>query len=256
MPTETHRIPVSGGEQVALDWTPPRPGTVEAAVFIHGLGSHRRGDKALHFAERFAGLGWGFLALDLRGHGASDGTTRQLSLTRCLEDLTCALAWLPRGIVPRLLIGSSMGAAVVAWQRLAHPDARGVSALIAPSLAFPHRWAAELPPQELAAWQRTGVRTFRSAWIDLEIGWGLMEDAKSYDPARLARDHATPTLILHGMQDTAVDWHASVQFLEACKYPHLHLLLIKDGDHRLTEQRAYLFDAMAAWLRSRGLLPD
>jgi hypothetical protein len=254
MAATTHRIGLPGGEHLVLDWTPPAPGGTAAALFVHGLGSHRRGDKALHFAERFAALGWGFLALDLRGHGESGGGMRGLSLSRCLEDVSAALAWLPRPAAPRLLIGSSMGAAVVAWHRLLHPLPDGLSAFIAPSLAFPQRWAEELPPGELAAWQRAGVRRFRSEWIDLEIGWGLMEDARRYDAARLAREYATPTLILHGMQDVAVDWRASVRFLETCPCAELQLLLIKSGDHRLTEQRAYLFDALVAWLRERGVL--
>lgn len=254
MPPQTHRVVLPDGDFIVLDWTPPRAGVTDVAVFVHGLGSHRRGDKAVHFADRFAALGWGFMAVDLRGHGESGGTMRQLTLSRCVEDLATAIAWLPAGCVPTLMIGSSMGGAVVAWHALLHPDARRLSAFIAPSFAFPHRWAEDLPAQDLAEWQRTGVRTFHSDWIDLEIGWDLMADARRYEPARLIRDYAVPTLILHGMQDVAVDWRASVRFLEACPFPDLQLLLIKDGDHRLTEQKAYLFDAMAGWLRNRGAL--
>jgi hypothetical protein len=252
---EIHRIQ-AGSEQIVFDWAVPRPGNTGVALFIHGLGSHRRGDKALHFAERFTALGWGFLAVDLRGHGESGGVMRDLSLTRCLEDLSAVLAWLPDAYVPRLMIGSSMGGAVVAWHRVLHPDPRGVSAFIAPSFAFPHRWAESLTPKELAHWQRSGVRNFRSEWLDLEIGWGLMEDARRYDPARLARDFQFPALILHGMRDVAVDWRTSLQFVEACAGAEMNLVLIKDGDHRLTEQKAYLFDEMAAWLRRRGLLGE
>ncbi len=254
MAATAHRIALPSGEHLVLDWAPPASPHGECAVFVHGLGSHRRGDKALHFAERFQALGWGWLALDLRGHGESGGKMRALSMTRCLEDLCAALAWLPTPAAPRLLIGSSMGGAVVAWHRTLHPVPGVLAALIAPSLAFPQRWAEELPPADLEAWRQTGVRQFRSEWINLDIGWGLMEDARRYDPARLARDYTTPTLILHGMRDVAVDWRGSVTFLEVCPCPDLQLLLIKAGDHRLTEQRAYLFDAMAAWLRERRVL--
>jgi alpha-beta hydrolase superfamily lysophospholipase len=251
MRAETHRIPVTGSESIVLDWIPPSAGE-DTAVFLHGLGSHRRGEKALHFAERFAARGWGFMALDLRGHGESDGTMMGLSLSRSLADLAAALAWLPTPAKPRLLIGSSMGGAIIAWHRLLHPDPHGAVVLIAPSLAFPHRWLTELPPAELEAWRRQGVRTFRSEWIELQIGWGIMEDAKAYDFQRLVRDYAAPTLILHGMDDTAVDWHGSVSFAETCPYADITLVLIKAGDHRLTMQKTFLFDAMWAWQLERS----
>jgi alpha-beta hydrolase superfamily lysophospholipase len=251
-PAQTARVALPGGDHIVLDWTAPAGGCRQAAVFIHGLGSHRRGEKSLHFAQRFAALGWGYLALDLRGHGESSATLGELSLTRCLEDLAAALAWLPADAHPALLIGSSMGGAVAAWHRLRHPDPAGLTALIAPSLGFPHGWAEALDPAELDAWRRTGRRRFRSEWLDVEIGWHLMEDARRYDPALLAREWTSPALILHGMRDSAVDWRASVRFAETCACPRVSLLLMKDGDHRLTAERGYLFDAMRAWLVREG----
>ncbi|MET0660893.1 MAG: alpha/beta hydrolase, partial [Steroidobacteraceae bacterium] len=65
---ETHRIAVDGSQSIVLDWF---PATVDArvALFVHGLGSHRRGEKASYFAERFNARGWTYAAVDLRGHG-------------------------------------------------------------------------------------------------------------------------------------------------------------------------------------------
>lgn len=246
-----HELRLPSGEKIALDWVPAEDAHGNAAVFVHGLGSHRRGEKAVHFAERFRKLGWGFLSVDLRGHGESDGSLEELSLTRCLEDLGAAIGWLPAGIVPRLLIGSSMGGAVVTWYGLLHPQPDRQIALIAPSLRFPGRFA-ELEAAELEAWKRTGFRRFASEWIDLKIGYGLVEDGANYRYERLVRDHRAATLILHGMRDTAVPWQESVAFVEQTRAEQVDLVLIKDGDHRLTAQKDYLFDAIAAWLRARG----
>ena len=259
MSKETHRIPVADGQSIALDWYAPAPGAAPAgrcAVFVHGLGSRRDGEKAVHFAERFTAQGWGFLAPDLRGHGDSDGTLRELTMTRMLADLAAALVWLGEhagavGAAPPLLIGSSMGGAVVAWHALNHPREAGPLVLIAPSLQFPGRLAWQLGPAAMEDWKRTGLRRFESEWIDMEIGFGLMEDALGYDPQKLLVGHQVPTLILHGMKDTAVDWRVSLGFVEDCGYPHLELLLLKHGDHRLTDHKAFLFDAMWAWL-ARG----
>jgi len=248
-----HTIRLPSGEKIALDWLSPAAADGNVAVFVHGLGSHRRGEKAVHIAERFRKLGWGFLSLDLRGHGESDGAMQNLSLSHCLEDLEAAIAWMPEGKVPRLLIGSSMGGAVVLWFGLRHPDPDRQVALIAPSLHFPGRFA-DLEPSEIEEWKQTGLRRFVSEWIDLKIGYGLVEDGANYRYERLVRDHMATTLILHGMDDRAVPWRESVAFAEQTRAGKVDLLLIKDGDHRMTAQKDYLFDAIASWLRATGLM--
>jgi alpha-beta hydrolase superfamily lysophospholipase len=257
MTFETHRLPVAEGEAIVVDWHAPRQPGARSAVFVHGLGSHRRGEKAAYFAERFAAEGWGFLTVDLRGHGEADGSLRDLTMTRMLADLRVALDWLAAqgGGARPVLIGSSMGGAVIAWHHVMHPRDTGPLVMIAPSLQFPGRLAWQIGPEAMEAWKRTGLRRFESDWIDMEIGFGLMDDALNFDPQKLLVGYQAPTLILHGMKDTAVDWRTSLGFIEDCRYPHLELLLLKDGDHRLTDHKVYLFDSLWAWLqreRSEG----
>lgn len=254
MPTVTHTLTHPNGEKVLLDWTPPAAPDGPSAVFVHGLGSNRRGDKALFFSERFAAQGWGFMTLDLRAHGDSDGGMRDLSLTRCLEDLSAGLTWMRGecpGAPPPVLIGSSMGGAVSAWQHIAQPDSVSALVFIAPSLQFPGSLAWQLGPAAMEAWKQSGVRLFESEWISLEIGFSMMEDALNYDPQRLLKGFAAPALILHGMKDDAVDWRASLTFVEDCPYPDLRLVLLKNGDHRLTDHKAFLFDTLWGWLATR-----
>jgi alpha-beta hydrolase superfamily lysophospholipase len=124
--------------------------------------------------------------------------------------------------------------------------------MIAPSLQFPGRLAWQLGPAAMEEWKRTGVRRWESEWLDLEIGFGLMDDALNYDPQKLLVGYQAPTLILHGMKDDAVDWRTSLGFVEDCRYPGLELLLLKDGDHRLTDHKAFLFDVLWAWLQREG----
>jgi alpha-beta hydrolase superfamily lysophospholipase len=243
---ETHRVPVSGGQSVVLDWVAPSPGR-PVAIFVHGFGSHRRGDKAGYFASRFAALGWGFLAPDLRGHGESDGTLHQLTMGRMLEDLSAAVRWCPARAAPVLMIGSSMGAALAAWHLLDSPLAARGAAMIAPSLRFPRGLAERLTSAEREGWRRTGSLRIRNDWLDVEVGQGLLDDAERYDPARLLTEHRTPTLIVHGLRDEAVDWRQSLDFLERSRGLAQKLVLVKDGGHRLTEHKRFLFETMLAW---------
>lgn len=245
---QTHRLTVADSQSIVLDWY-PAASDAPVAVFVHGLGSHRRGEKACYFAERFTELGWGFAAVDLRGHGESDGSIRDLTLSRSLTDLDVTLRWLAqRHRVKPVLIGSSMGAAVSAWHALQHPDAVEALVMIAPSLAFPNRLVDEIGPEAMQAWQRHGVRRWNSEWLNVEIGYSLMEDAVRYDADRLPRELQVDMFILHGMRDDTIDWRASASFAERCR-ARCDLLLLKDGDHRLTVYKHFLFDALWAWLQ-------
>jgi putative redox protein len=245
---EVHRIEVHGTESVAIDWYPAAPGA-RAALFVHGLGSHRRGEKAVHFATRFNEKGWSYAALDLRGHGDSDGSVRELTMSGMLADLMAATRWIGNtGATGDLvLIGSSMGAAVAAWHGLARGGTASPLVMLAPALRFPGSLASELAPEERDRWRRTGLHRFRSAWIDLEIGYGLVEDGAQYDPALLLNRHSSPTLIIHGMRDDIVGWNDSVEFATASGAP-VDLFLVGDGDHRLTDHKELVFDVLWDWL--------
>ncbi|MCZ6628277.1 MAG: alpha/beta fold hydrolase [SAR324 cluster bacterium] len=247
---ETHFIPVEGEERIAVDWTvPATPEGSRAAVFVHGFASHRQGEKATFFAERFQASGWHFLSLDMRGHGDSSSGMEALTLSRCIADLHAALDWIPKEIAPPLLIASSMGGAVAAWYYLLHPGRAGALACIAPSFSFPSHLRSELSQQELQAWQERGLRRVQNEWLDVQVGYGLMEDAQNYDPRRLVKEYSAPTLIFHGILDDAVDWRESINFMEDCPATGIDLLLIKEGDHRLTEYKEYMFESIMSWLR-------
>lgn len=61
-----------------------------------------------------ARLGWRVLALNLRGHGPSDGAPGLVTTERALEDVEVAVDWLrDRGWTPAAVAGESMGASWV-----------------------------------------------------------------------------------------------------------------------------------------------
>jgi len=252
MTPQVHRIEVERGQELAIDWY-PAPTGASVALYIHGLASHRRGEKARHFAQRFNEHGWAFAALDLRGHGESGGTLAGLTMSRMLHDLSCAIDWLRRrtsgnGLV---LIGASLGAAVVAWHVVTRQDHRApLVVMIAPSLRFPASLASALSADELDRWRHTGLRRFVSRWIDVEIGFDVVVDGEQYPPDQLERRYVAPTLILHGMRDDSMDWTASAAFAQ-CAPATVDLFLLGDGDHRLTDERELLFDLMWYWINGR-----
>lgn len=245
-PAGTYRIPSASGDTLVLDWSPPTSSEPRVAVYVHGLASHRQGEKALCFAEGFQRLGWGFLRYDMRGHGESGGEFRDLTLTRCLEDLRYALDSLALPAEP-LLIGSSMGAAIVAWYRVKQ-ESRAPVAMLAPALSFPNSLRWRMGAEAVETWRREGLSRL-SEDPHSEMRFALLEDGLDYNPLKLVRSYRAATWIAHGVQDDIVPWRGSQSFVEDCPQAETTLLLLSRGDHRLTAERSYLLESLLAWLK-------
>ncbi len=255
---ETHRLvvpstsPATPPETIVVDWLPISP-DAPCAVFIHGLASDRQGDKALYFQEAFASRGWSFLKLDLRGHGESDGTLPELTISRALIDLETTLRWCSRQCTSQapkpLLIGSSMGACLAAWHQIQGSAAvGGPLVLLAPALDFPHLLQRELSTKQWQDWQQTGLLQHPSSWADIRLGWQLIENARQYPFKRLLEQWKSPALLIHGLADESVPWEDSIRFLSQCPATSLQLLLVKSGDHRLSAHKEQIFHTIWQWL--------
>jgi dipeptidyl aminopeptidase/acylaminoacyl peptidase len=66
--------------------------------------------------------------------------------------------------------------------------------------------------------------------------------------------YRTPTLIFHGMDDESVPYEGSVEFAKRSAARPLDLVLIAGGDHRLSDQRRFLFEVMQAFCERVGIL--
>ena len=244
------RLELSTGGYLDYHLTPgPNPGGT-LVVFVHGYGSHQGGDKAVYFRDRVAALGAGYLAFDLRGHGASSGTMDDLTLSGGIGDLQAIMDGPAAGFGRVQLIGSSMGGQIAAWYAARFPERVAANVLIAPAFAFYENRLRDLGADGIREIAATGRARIQNQWVDLTIGRALLEDAAGYVLSELTRSYKTPTLILHGTADTTVAPEGSVTFVRRAHARPLDLVLIGGGDHRLTEHKAYLFDLMRAfWAR-------
>ncbi|HET6370321.1 MAG TPA: alpha/beta hydrolase, partial [Nitrospiria bacterium] len=99
--------------------------------------------------------------------------------------------------------------------------------------------------QELEA--RGKIRV-TNQWVDVTVGRGLIEDARKYSVDDLLLLYRTPTLIFHGTADESVPYEGSFSFVQRGSARPLDLVLIAGGDHRLSEQKGFLFDVMRDFL--------
>lgn len=183
-------------------------------VFVHGWGcSHTAfAPQVRHFSA-----GHRVVAVDQRGHGASDAPHEDVTIETLADDL----AWLcgEIGLERPLLVGHSMGCAVSLAAQARHPGlARGL-ALCDPAILFPERARPSLERMveqlTLASWRKT-VREFagRAFFLDgdetplrAEIVAGLLATPRrvlhsafrsllAYDAEPALRECGLPVLVL------------------------------------------------------------
>jgi uncharacterized protein len=246
------RIPAGvAAERLAILHAEPAAGGAELTVlYLHGFGSRQDGEKATYFRARALAEGWAFCSFDFRGHGESGGAMRDLTLTRNLEDVAAVRAWLAaHGHARVALFGSSMGGATALWHSARAPEGIVAAAHVAPAVGLAAGMESWAGPERLARWQRDGVVRYSSEAVESDLRWELMEDLRRYQLTELAAKLRTPTLIFQGQRDTSVEWRDVADFAARTAPGTVELRLFADGDHRLTDRKAKLWDAAAAWYR-------
>lgn len=243
----------TGSLAVRLDL--PARETDLAALYLHGFGSSQGGDKAELFRSRFVERGVGFCSFDFRGHGESDGSMFDLTLSRNIEDVARVHEELERrGFSRVLLFGSSMGGLTGLWYSVVSERPLHAAVHLAPALGLEETFTSALGAEEVARWRREGQLEIGHDLGTWDIGWGFVEDLRAHDPAQLYARYELPTLIFQGKHDASVPWRRVVEFATEAAGEEIELHLFADGDHRMLERLPRLWDLTEEFLAARGLL--
>lgn len=222
---------------------PEEPVTPFAILYLHGFGSRQTGEKADFFRGRALLDGIPFASFDFQGHGESGGSLRELTVTRNLGDVARVAGWLAaRGWEHLALFGSSMGGATALWHAALYPETVVAATHVAPALGMRRgfeRWAGA---EGLARWQREGSIRFRGELVEADLGWTLMDDLERYPIEDLVAQYRTPTLIFQGQRDASVDWRDVEDFARRAPAGVVDLRLLPEGDHRLIDNKADLWE--------------
>lgn len=209
-----------------------RPGAGPTVVFLPGYMSDMGGTKAVAIDAWAATRGRACLRFDYSGCGASGGDFADGTISRWTGDALAVIDAVVRG--PLLLVGSSMGAWIALCVALARPDrVRGV-VTIAGAPGFTD-WGLDLTDADHAALARDGFVERPSEYgAPYRYHAGLIADgaANRLLGGTIAVD--CPVRLLHGQADRDVPWRRSLDVAAALRSSDVQVILIKDGDHRLS----------------------
>lgn len=205
-------------------------------VFLGGLKSDMEGTKAIHLEAWAHARGQAFLRFDYSGHGESDGRFEDGCIGDWHQDTLAAVDALTTG--PLIVVGSSMGG----WQALllarAIPEriAGMVTIAAAPDFTEDGYWASFSDAQKHELDTQGFVELPSDYMEPYIISRRMIEDGRDQLVLRTALTLDFPVRFLHGTQDTAVSTATAVRLLEHAAGPDIRLTLVKDADHRFSDE--------------------
>ncbi len=206
-------------------------------VFLGGLKSDMQGTKAVFLEDWARREGRAFLRFDYSGHGDSSGDFTDGCIGDWAQDTLAAVSALTTGrIVP---VGSSMGG----WQSLllcrAMPEriAGLVTIAAAPDFTEDGYWASFSDAQKQQL-DTVGHVELPSDYMEpYIITKRMIEDGRKQLVLRSPLHLPFTVRFLQGTADTAVSVATAVRLLEHATGPDMQLQLVKDADHRFSDDR-------------------
>lgn len=205
-------------------------------LWLGGFHSDMTGTKALALDAWARRSGRACVRFDYFGHGESDGDFADGVISRWREDALAVLDALTDG--PQILVGSSMGGWLAVLAALARPERVAGLVLIAPAPDFTQRLMWEQFPEDVRQTIAETGQWFRpSAYNDgpYPITRALIEDGRRHCVLEGPIPIRAPVRILHGVADADVPWRLAEELMDRLESPDVTLMLVKDGDHRLSE---------------------
>lgn len=227
----------SDGATIAYNRTDGRgAAATPGVVFLPGFRSDMEGGKALALERQCRERGRAFLRFDYTGHGQSSGDFEDGTIGQWAEDAVLAISVLTEG--PQVLVGSSMGGWIMMLVARSLPDRVAGLVGIAPAPDFTEDiLMANASAEMRAALDETGVRHEASEYSDdpTPITRRLIEDGRRRLVLREPFSFEGPVRIIQGLADPDVPWRHALKIADAITGPDVEIVLVKAGDHRLSE---------------------
>lgn len=210
-------------------------GKTPGVIFLSGFMSDMTGGKALALEEFCRAEGRAFLRFDYRGHGQSSGAFAEGTIGAWADDAITALDHLSQG--PQLVVGSSMGGWIMLLLALARPQrVAGLLGIAAAPDFTIGLWESELSAADKEELTEKGIILLPNDYdAPYTITRQLIEEGRAHALLGGPIPIRCPVRLLHGLKDTSVPWRISLKLQEKMDSDDVEVTLIKNGDHRLSE---------------------
>jgi pimeloyl-ACP methyl ester carboxylesterase len=234
--TETdERLSLPDGGHLAYRLT---PGRTPGIVFLGGFKSDMTGSKALRLEGFAKARGQAFLRFDYQGHGQSSGRFEEGTIGTWMLDAITVLDVLTTG--PQVLVGSSMGGWLMLLLARQRPER--IAGLL--GIASAPDFTQDLIWDDLSPAQRQ--RLSDDGRLELPSDYGaeptvitrqLLVEGQQHLLLQSPLRVACPVRLIHGTADNDVPFDRSLALLDAIDHDDVELTLVKNGDHRLSDER-------------------
>ena len=204
-------------------------------VFLPGYKSDMSGTKATMLADYCLRNGRSCLLFDYSGHGVSDGEFIDGTIGRWALD-ACEVIKNTVNDDPVILVGSSMGGWIMllCGIELKKQVVGMLGIAVAPDFTEDLMWKGFNKDQK-AALEKNGVLYLPSDYDEpFPVTYKAIVDGRENCLLDKQINIDCPTRLIHGMRDTDVPWQTSLNTLNQLRGKDVQLRLLKDGDHRLS----------------------
>jgi pimeloyl-ACP methyl ester carboxylesterase len=212
-------------------------GTGPGILFCPGFNSDMQGNKAVALEAWCRQQGRQFTRFDYFGHGQSSGKLEEGCIGRWRDDALAVMDQVTSG--PQLVVGSSMGGWIMLLVALARPERVIGLVGIAAAPDFTERLLSHrLGEPQLQQLAQTGYCDMPNNYDDgqpYRISQYMLDEGREHLllDKKIAVD--VPVRLLHGQCDEDVPWQHSLTIAEQLRSTDVDVLLVKSGDHRLSE---------------------
>jgi len=213
-------------------------GRAPGVMFLTGLRSDMSGGKAVALEAMCRRHGRAFLRFDYSGHGLSEGRFEDGTVGQWRGDAIDALDHLTQG--PQVLVGSSLGGWLMLLTALARPKRVAGLVGIAAAADFATRlMTTRFDAAQREALERDGRVAVPSAYSPEPTIFTkqLIDEARTHELLNAPIPLSIPVRLIHGTADPDVPFQLSLEIAEKLTSNDVEVLLVKDGDHRLSSER-------------------
>ncbi|MCH9753743.1 MAG: alpha/beta hydrolase [Alphaproteobacteria bacterium] len=204
-------------------------------VFLCGYMSDMDGTKSLFLEDFCTENNLGYVALDYSGHGKSSGDFFEGSISEWTKESLAVINELVK--TPMILIGSSMGGwiSLLVAIKLKKKVAGIINIASAVDFTEVLMWDSFTEKQKFDLMGKGKINIERGG-SDYCITKKLIEDGRKNLLLKKIIPIDMPVVLMHGFRDESVPIEISVKLAEQLSSKNVKVILVKDSDHRMSEQ--------------------